>query len=294
MHKFLSENRFALLGVITLIAGLTAASYRSDSASETELARLRRHFRTVEAELTSRDVRHLSAEQSAARVRNIEVLRQYAAAGVFPHNHDFAGKRVPYFRDEHGTLCAMAYLIARSGRADLVDRVERNANNAYLPELARDPDLQAWLDANGLTVAEAARIQPTYGWEPESEDQRRYERATVAASVVSGGVITWTLVSDPKRASYAPGLVAMGVGIFDMMLGMSGGLSGARGSLPELNAVVGGVTTLAGIAYTVRRLHARTRPKSPPTTTSTQSQAWQPVLYNDGSGRTHVGLNLRF
>ncbi|HEX7336720.1 MAG TPA: nuclear transport factor 2 family protein, partial [Gemmatimonadales bacterium] len=74
----------------------------------------------------------------------------------------FPDRAMPFFRDSDGVPCAMAYLIDRSGRADLVDRVALTRNNAFIAELADDPDLRAWLDSAGLSVAEAARIQPGY------------------------------------------------------------------------------------------------------------------------------------
>jgi hypothetical protein len=67
------------------------------------------------------------------------------------------------FRDEHRTLCAMGYLIASTGRTNIVDDVARHNNYAYIPQLAGDLRLQSWLDSTGLTVQEAARIQPAYG-----------------------------------------------------------------------------------------------------------------------------------
>ena len=69
---------------------------------------------------------------------------------------------MPFFRDGHGAFCAMAYLIERSGRRDLVDRIASTRNNAFIAELANDPALRVWLDSVGLSVTEAARIQPTY------------------------------------------------------------------------------------------------------------------------------------
>jgi hypothetical protein len=61
----------------------------------------------------------------------------------------------------------MAFLIAATGRGDLVDRVARTRNNAYLPELLDEPGLREWLEEHGITATEAARIQPSYdgpGW----------------------------------------------------------------------------------------------------------------------------------
>src|SRR6266705_6614732 len=82
---------------------------------------------------------------------------------LFPQNTDFPGQRVPYFIDRYGTRCAMAYLIEQSGEGDLVTRVAATHNNARIPELRTDPDLGAWLWRNGITLEEAARIQPAYG-----------------------------------------------------------------------------------------------------------------------------------
>jgi hypothetical protein len=56
----------------------------------------------------------------------------------------------------------MAYLLERSGRRDLVDRIAMTRNNAFIAELANDPALRVWLDSVGVSVTEAARIQPTY------------------------------------------------------------------------------------------------------------------------------------
>ncbi len=289
---------------LALVVLAASAAWLHDASHPTEEARLQRHFATVDAELTSRDVSRLSQQQRAGRARNIEVLREYARAGVFPHNHDFE-QPTPYFRDQHGTLCAMAYLIARSGRVDLVDKVARSANNAFLPELARDPELQAWLDANGLTVAEAARIQPQYGPAPgfDEDDDAGYKIASVAASVVSGGAITWTLLSNPRRTGYAPGIVTSLVGLGDLVLAAAGvineqddfggGLSQSEEHLAGLNAVVGAVTTVAGITYIVRVMSARGE-RVQPATSSSRFEKWQPLLFNDSKGRTQVGVNVKF
>ncbi|HEX2778311.1 MAG TPA: hypothetical protein VHM30_02360, partial [Gemmatimonadaceae bacterium] len=133
-----------------------------------EQSRLRSHFDSVDVELRAREVSALSEAQRARRETLIAWLRDYRDAGRFPEN-DRLSFAAPFFRDSRGVLCAMGYLIDRSGRGDIVDDVARSRNNAYIRELADDQRLVAWLDSTGLTVAEAARIQPQYGPPPPSE-----------------------------------------------------------------------------------------------------------------------------
>lgn len=170
----------AVVGVALMIM---AATNRPDP----EVARIQQHLLEVEVELLERDLSDLSAEQRENRARNIAVLRQYRERGIFPHNHDFPGREVPYFVDRHGTHCAMAYLIARSGSTDLVERIAGSRNNAYVPDLADDLELIAWLDNAGLTPQEAARIQPTYEG-PYFEEGEAVETSYVLGRLAASGL----------------------------------------------------------------------------------------------------------
>lgn len=140
-----------------------ALAYRTARASlRSEDARLREHFRGALRELAAADTRHLSTEQRAARDAATEALRGYAARGRFPRNDRFPGVLVPFFIDDVGTRCAVAHLVERSGRADLAREVHQRHNNALVWELAKEPGFASWAAANGLTLAELARIQPSY------------------------------------------------------------------------------------------------------------------------------------
>src|SRR5438094_164210 len=156
--------RLPFLAAVLGCALVAAASYspRADFAAA-EQAWIRAHLDSVERELRAKDVSLLAPGQREARLRNLDVLHGYWVRGVFPQNTDFPGQRVPYFIDRYGTRCAMAYLIEQSGEGDLVTRVAATHNNARIPELRTDPDLGAWLWRNGITLEEAARIQPAYG-----------------------------------------------------------------------------------------------------------------------------------
>lgn len=132
----------------------------------TEQARLRAHFDEVLAELRAADVSGLTDEQRARRALHLERLAAYRDRGVFPRRYDGAEGRVPEFRDVHGTRCAVGELLHLGGEAELVDDVAATANSATIAELSTEPRLTRWLDENGLTLAEAGRVQPGYDQPP--------------------------------------------------------------------------------------------------------------------------------
>ena len=189
-------------------------------APDPEVARIQRHLATAEAELRAAEP-DLTLGRHAARAVAIERLHRYRIAGVFPHNHHL-DVRAPYFIDDHGTRCAMAHLIEEAGGAELVAAVHATRNNATVHELADEPALIAWLDRNGLTVAEAARIQPSYDpcWNMDCTHQveRPFLFASIGAAALDGVLIGMNLRDDASKGTAAVGLVVGGV---TMLLGSS-------------------------------------------------------------------------
>jgi hypothetical protein len=172
---------------------------------------LRAHFDSVSGELRNRDVAELSASQRASRAVLIAWLQEYRDAGRFPVNDRFPAA-TPIFRDPQGTLCAMAYLIDRSGGGDLVDRVAGTRNTEYIARLADDPDLVAWLDGAGLSLAEAARIQPAYDYDNDSDE---VPPGYTMASIVTSGDVSG---NDDSNALGAASIVIGGAAL------MAGGI----------------------------------------------------------------------
>lgn len=123
---------------------------------------LRAHFAAVLAELRARDTTDLHPSQQATRALLIAELERYARRGRFPHNRVCHDRRIPIFVDHHGTRCAMAHLIDSTGDTALVRRIASTRNFARIFEMADDTRLRRWLGAAGITLAEAARIQPGY------------------------------------------------------------------------------------------------------------------------------------
>ena len=194
-----------------------ASSHRGPQAEARQLhlraeaARLRAHFDSVDQELRGRDVSSLTDEQRAMRNQLISWLKDYRNAGRFPENDKFSDRAMPFFRDSHGTLCAMAYLVDRSGRGDIVDHIARTRNNAFIRQLTDDKALVVWLETSGLTVDEAARIQPTYGSPVIVDNEKRVSPNYAILSMGLSGASLGSLgfnVFTPTWTSAGVGLTA--------------------------------------------------------------------------------------
>ncbi|MDB4872071.1 MAG: hypothetical protein JWL97_3075 [Gemmatimonadales bacterium] len=286
------------------IALLTAATTRHDARDEsrasqlrTEAVRLRAHFDSVDRELRGADVSRLSATQKATRAQLISWLRDYRNAGRFPQNDRFANREVPFFRDSHGTLCAMAYLVDRSGRGDIVDRIASTRNNAFIHQLTDDGALVAWLDASGLSVDEAARIQPQYGGPVivvENNDRvgRSYAIVSLGLGSVSMGSTALNLFA-PSRASSAVGLLSGAATIFAGAQHFRDHNGNKR--MAQADVTVGSLAAagaLYALIFKVKPFH-RTAMANP--VTESAGVKWSPQLDLVGSsGRLGVGMQARF
>lgn len=148
------EPRLFDPGVVRVEDGATPA--------ELERFRIQRHLALVEATLRRETPPDLADGPAQARARLLDELHLYAERGSFPQNLDFPDRRVPYFIDELGTACAVGHLMIISGAADLAHEISNDENNDVVADIDH-PGVGPWLAANGLTAAEAAWIQPSYG-----------------------------------------------------------------------------------------------------------------------------------
>ena len=207
-----------------------------------ELSRLRAHFDSVDRELRRADVSTLTDSQRASRQRIIAWLRDYRHAGIFPRNDRFPAKAMPYFRDSRGVPCAMAYLVAQSGRQDIVDHIASTRNNAFIRELADDRDLVRWVDSVGLTLDEAARIQPQYQADPETTVDASYALATV---IVSGAALTTTGL-NAVAPSVTSGLIGVVTGGAATLTGLAILVSGTQTTNDKDTAKLAAANLVAG------------------------------------------------
>lgn len=174
--------------LLILLAGMACfrfqAAHVRDSFENREQARLRVHFARVLVRLEMRDVSALAPAPRLARRRALTALRRYAAAGVFPRNRGAAAVATPIFVDHGGRRCAMAFLMEDSGLGALVERIASHANLARIRELSGDPELDNWLCGAGLSLEEAAAIQPQYH-PPTDEDSVPSDGVMTSATVMA-------------------------------------------------------------------------------------------------------------
>lgn len=128
---------------------------------QVEKRRLDAHFDSVLTTLGKSTARLLPS-QAHARAACLRELARYQRRGRFPLNRDTGRARTPIFVDRYGTRCALGHLLDAFGAGALVDEVATSRNQATVAELTDLPALVGWLDAHGLTVDEAALIQPSY------------------------------------------------------------------------------------------------------------------------------------
>jgi hypothetical protein len=191
-----------------------------------ETIRVHRHLLGAEEGARRRDTRSLGPARNLVRQLLLSELARYRSALRYPRNRDFPGKVVPYFVDEDGTRCAMAHLLEVGGQRELVRKIARERNHALVRELADDPTLAAWLSAAGLSVAEAARIQPSYCSQPAIEC---FCSADVLPQAIAEGTVlrAGTAIED----SVVTDLVRV-----DIVKGPTTGVQ--PGDTPEINTLI--------------------------------------------------------
>lgn len=144
-----------------LIAGVSSPPPLPRSA-DAEIRRLDAHFRRVLARLHQSPPPRLGPAQRRARAGHLEQLERYRRRRRFPQNRRHSARMIPIFIDDAGTRCAMGHLIERAGGEDLVMHVANTRNHDRVHALTDLDELVVWLEANGITAAEAALIQPSY------------------------------------------------------------------------------------------------------------------------------------
>jgi hypothetical protein len=266
-----------------------------------ELREIRAHFDSVLVEVAARNVSALTSAQRARRTMLLTMLRQYRDRGEFPHNYDFPGRAVPYFVDRKtGALCAVGHLLASTGRRDIVDRVAATNVNVRVPQLGTDTAFTAWLAASGLTVAEAARIQPTYGGGGGVDTRSHaYTAASFAAVGASLGTMVWNATGNRDGKNRFGSALGIATGVAAVALGVaSPTFSDAPTSLTVANMTVGAASVFVAGRSILRRQRLSAARRDAERASSTSLNGVEaviaPTISMSGQRAAGLAVQLRF
>lgn len=289
-------------------AGVVLAGHVTDDAEATpvdrhqaghavEVQRIRMHFDSVLNELRARDLSALSSDRVQRRTALVTILEGYRNRGVFPHNRHFPGEAVPYFIDRPtGTLCAVAFLLASTGRRDIVDAVAAMDNNVWVNDLTGNREFEGWLDQHGLTLAEAARIQVPYvgdGAVPEPQVSSLHSTRTSSAVVgATAAVSLWNAFANRNGQQGIASLAGIAAGV---AAAGYGGAVMATGDAPRgigaLSIAAGGVSAFLATRGFLRQRHLAAEAKKAQLAARTTVSPIVPVAGQSGAG---LSISIKF
>lgn len=116
-------------------------------------------------QLTAEEHQRLMHFLAMQRRINLGRLAQYARTGRFPQNLGYSETPVPVFVDAQGTDCAVGHLMRMSGWGQSVDEIAQSNLFVYVDDIHSGPVVD-WVLYSGLTIEEAAMIQPAYAPPP--------------------------------------------------------------------------------------------------------------------------------
>jgi hypothetical protein len=132
------------------------------TANTSDFERIQTHLAYAEQQLRQHTPAGLAADQRQHRAHLLDLLHAYWQAGIFPSNEALDGQRHPCFIDRAGRICAVGYLVEQTAGRAVAEHL--NTRFQYSELLAmHDPALSRWVGGSGLSLAECALIQPTYG-----------------------------------------------------------------------------------------------------------------------------------
>jgi hypothetical protein len=117
---------------------------------------------------------------AAQREVQIERLRSYRQAGVFPRQRVEPSRLVNVLVDDEGHLCAVASLMEHEGLGHLVRLTAVHSNQLQMADVKDGPFLE-WILGSGLTQEEIVRVQMPYAYDARTPVAREAERVRLVA-----------------------------------------------------------------------------------------------------------------
>jgi hypothetical protein len=270
------------------------------TANTPDFERIQTHLAYAEQQLRQHTPASLPPTQRQRRAHLLDLLHAYWQAGVFPSNEAPDGQRHPCFIDRTGRICAVGYLVEQTAGRAVAERI--NTRFQYSELLAmHEPVLSRWVGGSGLSLAECALIQPTYGptYVPIASGNF-IPTGYGTASAVLGGLNLSAIVFNSSEAGHQAGrwlpLLTMASGTTQLILGATrfpeapqpsfNGTTLTNESQKILSFANIGVGTATLLFGTWNLLHHPTTTSQPPRT------SWNVGPAPAGAGQRPDGMSL--
>ncbi|HEV8479534.1 MAG TPA: hypothetical protein VGR66_01975 [Candidatus Eisenbacteria bacterium] len=188
----------------------------------------------------------------------------------------------------------MAFLIQSTGRGDLVAAVARRMNFATVTEMAADPvvgpALARWLEQQGINLAEAQAIQPSYGYDGPSYEYVYISPEYAAASAGFGTLNVLSVVAN-AGAFGDPSPAVSSIGVMSGLIGI--GLGAGHLVSPNHSNVLGWTNVALGATSMVTSVVSLSHHGRPAQATSAAPH-FSPVCGLDVRAVPYAGVSLTF
>ena len=132
------------------------------TATTSNFVRTQTHLAYAEQQLRQYPPAGLPAALRQRRAHLLDLLHTYWRAGVFPRNEAPDGQRHPCFIDRAGRICAVGYLVEQTAGRAAAEEINKHFQYSEIRAM-HTQTLSHWVANSGLSLAECALIQPTYG-----------------------------------------------------------------------------------------------------------------------------------
>jgi hypothetical protein len=193
------------------------------TANTSDFERIQTHLAYAEQLLRQHTPAGLPTSQLQRRAHLLDLLHTYWQAGVFPRNEAPDGQRHPCFIDRAGRICAVGYLVEQTAGRAAAERINQKFQYSELLAM-HDPALSLWVGGSGLSLAECALIQPTYGpiYVPVASGNS-IPTGYGTASAVLGGLNLSAIALNSSEAGHQAGrwlpLLTMASGTTQLIVG---------------------------------------------------------------------------
>ena len=196
---------------------------RTPRATDDYDARITIHLAYVKQMLEASEPQGLTESQLEKRKQVLGYLSDYIVHGRYPKNTE-KSYATPRFIDHEGTICAVGYMVEQTWGRAAAEAINTDHEYGYVLAM-NDQRVEEWVNEHGLSLTEAAMIQPLYaGFRKIDHDATKAGKAaTFAAIGINSGLAVASVLRFARRSNKpkTTAWIGLGLGATQLAAGLS-------------------------------------------------------------------------